>query len=104
MPLTDADRGAEAVAWGRWRRRWREPEPRSTEATPEGPLQGRPQQRAHRACERTRRALPARPLDDLPGHAVALQALPVLGHLRRDLVPVRAAVVLGGVGARGPAG
>lgn len=106
VPLPDTDRHQQAPArlpgeqrrLGDGHRR-----PWHSEKAP-GPLQRWAKQCPHRARERARGSLPPRPVDDFPGHAVALQVLPLFCHLRGDLVCVRSALVPGGDGARRPAG
>lgn len=112
MPLPDADWHHQASArlhrgqwkcWYRWTRNrsWRAQ--CSAKETPRA-LQRWTKQCSHRTCKRTRGALPPRPLDDFPGHAMALQVLPLLCHLCWDLVRVWSALVPGGNGAWRSAG
>lgn len=107
MPLPDADWHHQAPAGlhrgyrrcgCRWRRNrsWRAQ--CSAKEAPR-PLQRRTKQCTHRACKRARGAIPPRPLDDFPGHAMALQVLPLLCHLCWDLVPVWSSLVPGSNGA-----
>lgn len=95
MPLPDTDRcfktltGWRHIRWG-----W------DFEEEEACPVQRWAQQRAHRTRQRAECSVHARPMDNVSGHAVALQVLPVHGHVCRDLVPVWGTVVSGGPGAR----
>lgn len=101
MPLPDTDWHHQAPAglhrgerrcWCRWSR---SSSRRAQCTAKEAPcaLQRWTKQCTNRACKWTRGAVPPGPMDDFPGHAMALQVLPFCCHLCWDLVPVWSALV-----------